>query len=103
MTASPEEQFDEAMMQIYERALAEAKYKASRFLSMLNEHRGLRTAQILIHSPTVSEGYIALWQRKRLDLTLEAMIHDNPKWHSMFTPTELDICVKRLREYGYLA
>jgi hypothetical protein len=70
--------FDEEMLDIYHRALAEAHYKATRFLSMLHEHRGLATARLLIHSSTVSEGYTALWERKRLDLTVEAVIHDNP-------------------------
>jgi hypothetical protein len=29
----------------------------------------------------VSEGCTALWERGRLDLTVEALIHDNPQWH----------------------
>ena len=96
-------EFDEEMLSIYKRALSEAHYRATRFLSMLHEHRGLETARLLIHSATVSEGYTALWERKRLDLTVEAVIHDNPKWHPLFTREELDICVKRLRDYGYLS
>ena len=93
--------FDEAMLNIYERALTEAGYRASRFLEMLHVHRGLETARILIHSSTVSEGYTALWHRKRLDLTVEAVILGNPAWHSLFTPDELDICRRRLTDYGY--
>ena len=38
---------------------------------MLHEHRGLETARILLHASSVSEGYVALWERKRLDLTVE--------------------------------
>jgi hypothetical protein len=74
-------EFDQEMLRIYQRALSEAHYKATRFLTMLHEHRGLETARLLNHSPTASEGYTALWERKRLDLTVEAVIHDNPKWH----------------------
>jgi len=40
-------QFDEAMVDIYRRALLEAKYKASRFLSMVQEDGGLATARYL--------------------------------------------------------
>jgi hypothetical protein len=94
--------FDQEMLGIYQRALAEAKYNASRFLTMLHEHRGLETARILLHSATVSEGYTALWERGRLDLTVEAVIHDHPKWHSLFTAEELAICIKRLKDYCYL-
>jgi len=96
-------EFDQEMLRIYQRALSEAHYKATRFLTMLHEHRGLETARLLIHSPTVSEGYTALWERKRLDLTVEAVIHDNPKWHPLFKQEELNICVKRLTDYGYLS
>jgi len=70
---------------------------------MLHEHRGLETARLLIHSSAVSEGYTALWERERLDLTVEAAIRDNPKWHPLFTPEELQICVKRLTDYGYFS
>jgi hypothetical protein len=96
-------EFDEEMLGIYERALSEAHYKATRFLAMLHEYRGLETARLLIHSSTVSEGYTALWERKRLDLTVEAVVHDNPKWHPLFTRDELGICVKRLTDYGYFS
>jgi hypothetical protein len=96
------QKFDEAMFGIYQRALSEVNYKATRFLQMLHDHRGLETARILLHSPTVSEGYTALWERGRLDLTVEAVIHDNPTWHPLFTPEELAICTKRLTEYEYL-
>lgn len=95
-------EFDTEMLGIYQRALSEAKYKATRFLQMLDKHRGLETARILLHAATVSEGYTALWERGRLDLTVEALIHDNPKWHPLFTPEELAICSKRLKDYGYL-
>jgi hypothetical protein len=44
----------------------------------------------------VSEGYTALWERGRLDLTVEALIHDNPQWHPLFTPEELAICTEPL-------
>lgn len=90
------------MLNVYLRALNEANYKASRFMQMLTDHGGLGTAQRLLHSASVSEGYGALWERGRLDLSVEAVIHDNTKWHRLFTKDELDLCEKRLKEYGYL-
>jgi hypothetical protein len=95
------EEFDEAMHNIYRRALAEAGYKASIFLNMLYEHRGWETARRLIHASRVSDGYTALWERRRLDLTVEALIVDNPKWQPLFSPEELAICRKRLKQYEY--
>jgi hypothetical protein len=93
--------FADEMHRIYQRALAEAGYKATRYLHMLHEHGGLQTARMLIHSSTVSEGYTALWERKRLDLTVEALIYDNSRWHPLFTADEMAICKKRLTEYEY--
>jgi len=54
-------QFDDAMLNVYRRALKECEYNATRFLQMLHEHRGLETARILLHASHVSEGYVALW------------------------------------------
>ena len=93
--------FGNEMHRIYQRALAEAGYKATRFLHMLHEHGGLQTARMLLHASTVSEGYAALWERGRLDLTVEALIHDDARWHPLFTPDELAICERRLSDYEY--
>jgi hypothetical protein len=95
-----EQKFDAAMMDIYRRARTEAKYNAVRYLQMLTDHRGLETARILLHA-TVSDGYTALWQRKRLDLTVEALIFDNAEYHQLFTSEELAIAHKRLEDYQY--
>jgi hypothetical protein len=100
---SVEHEFDDAMMGIYQSALSEAGYKASAFLTMLLEHRGFETARRLIHASTVSSGYTALWERNRLDLTVEALIIDDEKWHILFTEDELSTCRRRLAEYRYAA
>ena len=92
--------FDAAMMNIYRRALTECGYRATRFLQMLYDHRGLETARILLHASDVSDGYVALWERKRLDLTVEALILGS-EWQSLFSDQELEIARKRLAEYGY--
>ena len=101
MPSDFEKQFDAAMMDIYHRARTEAKYKATRYLRMLGQHGGLETARILLHSTTVSEGYTALWERGRLDLTVEAMILGQPQWHQLFSADDLEIARRRLREYDY--
>ena len=100
MPTETECQFNEAMLNIYRRAKAEAGYNATRFLSMVVERGGLETARYLLHAETVSEGYTALWERKRLDLTVEAMIL-RPEWQALFSDVERRIAVNRLREYRY--
>lgn len=100
MPRDVELQFNAAMLDIYRRAKAEAGYNATRFLSMVVERGGLETARYLLHAATVSEGYTALWERERLDLTVEAVILQ-PEWQSLFSDHERRIAVTRLREYGY--
>jgi len=96
-----QQRFDKAMLSIFRRANSEAGYHATRFFQMLTEHRGLRTAQILLRAQAVSEGYRALWERGRLDLTVEALIHDNPEYHVLFSLEEIAIARQRLVQYQY--
>jgi hypothetical protein len=88
------------MIDVYKRAKSEAGYNATRFLGMVNDHGGLETARILLLSQVVSEGYTALWERGRLDLTVEAIILE-PAWDALFTDDERRVAVKRLLNYGY--
>lgn len=96
-------EFNEAMLDIYRKAKSEAKYNAQRFLQMVVDHGGVEAARMLINSETVSEGYTALWERGRLDLTVEAMVLETKKFHTLFTEQELQVCAKRLMEYNYHA
>lgn len=94
-------EFHEAMLDIYRRAKSEAKYNAQRFLQMVVDHGGIEAARMLIYADTVSDGYTALWERERLDLTVEAMIVESAEFHPLFTKDELAICSRRLTDYGY--
>jgi hypothetical protein len=95
-------EFEYSMHQIYERALNEAGYRAKTFINMLFELGALETARRLILSPKTPDGYIALWEKRRLDLTLEALIYENPKFQPLFTSEEFAKLTKRLKDYGYL-
>src|SRR5487761_964428 len=95
-------QFDMAMFQIYMRAKAEAGYNATIFLRMISERGGLATAKYLISAATPSDGYTHLYERGRLDLTVEAMVISNTKWHELFTSEELAAANNRLRKYGFI-
>ena len=96
-----EEEFHSVMEDIYRRAREEADYNATVFLRMVAEHGGLETARRLINAPTASDGYTALWERGRLDLTVEAKVIETPRFHDLFTSDELEICRRRLSEYDY--
>jgi hypothetical protein len=96
-----EVQFDRAMEEVYIRAKTEANYTASVFHRMLCERGGLATAKYLINERHVSEGYTALWERGRLDLTVEAVVVDEPRWHALFTAEDIEKARKRLSDYRY--
>ncbi len=95
-----EEQFHEEMLNIYRRAKSEAGYNANIFLRMVVERGGLGTAKYLLHTSEISEGYKALWERGRLDLTVEAVMLDS-KWRPLFNDQERQIAIARLRKYEY--
>lgn len=95
-----ERAFHARMLQIYVAAKEEAGYNATRFLAMVNEYGGLEAAKMLLHATTVSDGYTALWERGRLDLTVEAVILGE-EWVTLFSETEKEIAATRLRQYGY--
>ena len=82
-------QFDGAMFDIYRRAKAEANYTANIFLQMLTDNGGLATAKTLINAAKPSDGYTALYERQRLDLTVEAVVIENARWHPLFADAEL--------------
>lgn len=96
----PHPKFTEAMMDAYRRAKSEARYNAPKFLEMLHERLGYDTAMHLIHSSQPSIGFTHLWERKRLDLTVEALVL-RPEWSAIFTETDLKAARKRLEEYHY--
>ncbi len=101
MSDKLEAEFDRAMEDIYIRAKAEAGYTASVFHRMLSERRGVSTAKYLINDPRPSQGYTSLWERGRLDLTVEATVFSNPKWHPLFDEGELRKAEARLQVYHY--
>lgn len=93
--------FDHAMFEIYRIAKVETGYNATIFLNMIHNRGGIATAKYLIDAAKPSDGYTALYERNRLDLTVEAMVLENEKWHDMFLPEELTKARRRLDAYGY--
>ena len=98
--ADVERRFGEAMFAIYREAKG-IGYTPSIFLRMLHEKGAIQTARQLINALQPSGGYTRLWELKRLDLSVEAVVHDNAEWHELFTEDELRRCEKRLGDYGY--
>ncbi len=100
MVRTLEDQFHDAMISIYKRAKSECNYNATRFLQMVNDLGGLRAAKSLLHARGLSEGFTALWEFNRLDLTMEALILKQ-LWKDPFSKEELGVARKRLSSLGY--
>jgi hypothetical protein len=93
-------QFHAAMVGIYTRAKDEAGYNATRYLQMVSETGGLATARQLLQTSGISDGFTHLWERGRLDLTVEALVL-KPEWQRLFTSGELNTAQDRLKSYGF--
>ena len=92
--------FHRAMIGIYERAKSETGYVATRFIQMVSERGGLEAARHLLATSSVSEGFSALREKKRLDLTVEAHVLQ-PQFRPLFTTSELAVARQRLTAYGW--
>jgi hypothetical protein len=66
-----ERELNEALQKLWRRARDEAGFDDKSFLPMFGEYGPLATVQRLVLSPTVPHGFTKLWERRRLDLTVE--------------------------------
>ena len=81
--------------------LTEARYNSTRVLQMMHEHGGLETAQILLATDHESEGYTAMWEGGRLDLTVEALVLE-PRFRPLFSDQERLTAQCRLERYEFI-
>ena len=90
------------MEDVYRYAKALASYDAIRFHEMLVEYKGRETANRLLEGTEAQSGFTAMYLKGKLDLTMEAVIYDNPDFHRLFSEKQLETIIKRLKDYKYL-
>jgi len=95
-----ENKFHEDMNNIYFTAKKELKYNASRFIQLVSREGGLKAAKQLISKSGGTYGFEVLWENNRLDLSVEALVL-KPEYQELFTDEEREICIKRLKDFGY--
>lgn len=93
-------EFESDMKDIYVRAAKECKYYPTRFLQMLSEMGGIETAKKLIAKDGGTEGFLKLWEKGRLDLSVEYLVLQD-KYKELFTDEERAMCRNRLKEYRF--
>lgn len=92
--------FEEAMFNIYRTAAKDCQYRPTYFLQMLTERGGVETALQLIRSEKISDGFATLWEKERLDLTVEALVQKE-EWRSLFQDEDIGRAKSRLQKHGY--
>lgn len=95
-----ENKFHEEMNNIYFAAKKELKYTATRFLQLVSKEGGVKAAKKLISKSGGTYGFEVLWENKRLDLSVEALVL-RPEYKELFTSEERDACRNRLKDFGY--
>lgn len=92
--------FDRAVLELIERCRSELRYNPRYFRVMVTQYGALGAARRLLNAPAVSDGFVSLWDRGRLDLSVEALAVDERFAH-LFTEEELATARRRLAEFGY--
>ena len=96
-----EKEFHIKMTEIYDKAKAEIGYNAGRFKQMVDRYGGLIAARKLLSYKGIPYGFEELSLHHRQDLTMEALIVENPKFYELFKKDEIKVAKKRLRDSGY--
>ena len=67
---------------------------------MVAEMGRVETARRLITSNDPSDGFTTLWEKQRLDLSVEAHVLQ-PQFRDLFTQQEIRSARERLSQYGF--
>ena len=92
--------FNEDMKNIYFTAKRDINYTATRFMQLVSQKGGLQAAKQLIVKEGGTYGFEVLWENKRLDLSVEALVL-KPEYITLFSYEERMLCKDRLEKFGY--
>lgn len=94
------QQFTQHLLTLCDIAQKECDHNPTRFRNMVHARGGLLAAKLVINDPKISDGFTAMYQAQRLDLTVEAQALSE-RWRALFTPDELRRAEEKLRSVGY--
>jgi hypothetical protein len=94
-----EQAFNQDMAKTYQEAV-KIGYRPARFLQMLSENGGVETARIILSQPNTTDGFTTLWEKKRLDLSVEAVVL-KPEYAPLFSADDRAKAQARLAEVDY--
>ena len=95
-----ESAFHQAMLEIYDKAISEVRYRPGYFRMMLEELGGVKTAVRLLSTQNPQYGFDRLWESGRMDLTVEYHVLQ-PRFQDLFEEDIRSEASRRLEELGY--
>lgn len=93
--------FASAVLVTMDRSVTELGYQPSSLRVMVNQHGAVGAARRLLEDRAVTDGFVLLWERQRLDLSVEALVCDQ-RFDGLFTEAERAAAQERLDEFGYV-
>lgn len=93
-------EFRESLLGIYRATKRDLNYNARFLLDMISEYGGVRAAERLVLADHASSGFEHLWEHRRLDLSVEALVAD-PRFSTLFDYSVIERAQHRLVSYGY--
>lgn len=96
-----EKEFYEELHKIYYKIKdAEISYNPKRYKQLIDANKGVNAARKLLSDNEISYGLMTLWEGKMLDTSVECLVLQD-KWHSLFTPEELNQAEEKLKKLNY--
>jgi hypothetical protein len=93
------ERFHAAILELTEQSM-DIDPLAEQFKMRIQKDGGVETAKRLINDRRPQPGLIRLWEARRLDISVEALMLKT-KYQSLFTDEELAEARRRLENLGY--
>lgn len=92
--------FHQDMINLYKQIIKSIKYKPTRLMDFINKYGGYEAAVKYISTESNVQDFAVLWEKERLDLSVEALIATEA-YRSLFQEEIVAFCDRKLKEYSY--
>ncbi len=92
--------FHQDMIDLYKQIIKSVKYKPTRLMDYINKYGGYEAAVKYISTESNVQDFAILWEKERLDLSVEALI-TKEQYRELFNEDIVNFCDRKLKEYSY--
>ena len=92
--------FHQEMINLYKMIIKLVKYKPTRLMDYINKYGGYEAAVKYISTESNVQDFAVLWEKERLDLSVEALI-TSETYRVLFPEEMVAFCDRKLKEYSY--